>query len=86
MYYWKRNFISEMRRFSILIIFMFIGLIAHSQDQLINIVNAQTGKIIKVKLGDRMTVQYRGYGGQLSFIKDEVSGADDQLPIPRKKL
>ena len=77
MYYWKRNFIRQMRRVSLLIILSFIVFIAHSQNQLLNIVNSQTGKIIKVKLGDRMTIQYHGYNGQLSFVKDEVTGADD---------
>lgn len=66
-----------MRRVSLLIIFSFIVFTAQSQNQLLNIVNSQTGKIIKVKLGDRMTIQYHGYNGQLSFVKDEVTGADD---------
>lgn len=66
-----------MRRVSLLIIFIFMVLASHSQNQLLNIVNSQTGKIIKVNQGDRMTIQYHGYNGQLSFVKDEVTGADD---------
>jgi hypothetical protein len=66
-----------MRSVSLLIILSFIVLTTNSQNQLLNIVNSQTGKIIKVKLGDRMTIQYHGYNGQLSFVKDEVTGADD---------
>lgn len=77
MYYWKRNIISAMRRVSLLIVLGFIALIAHSQNQLLNIVNIQSGKTIKVNLGDRMTIQYRGYMGQLNFLKEEVTGADD---------
>lgn len=77
MYYWKRNFIRQMRIVLLLISFNFIVFFAQSQNQLINIVHSQTGKIIEVKLGDRMTIQYHGYNGQLSFIKDEVTGADD---------
>ncbi|MCX6185452.1 MAG: hypothetical protein NTU43_00450 [Bacteroidetes bacterium] len=66
-----------MRRVSLLIVLGFIALIAHSQNQLLNIVNIQSGKTIKVNLGDRMTIQYRGYMGQLNFLKEEVTGADD---------
>ena len=77
MYYWKRNFIRQMRIVLLIISFNFIVFFARSQNQLVNIVNSQTGKIIEVKLGDRMTIQYHGYNGQLSFIKDEVTGADD---------
>jgi hypothetical protein len=77
MYYWKRNFISQMRKVLLIINFSFIVFIARSQNQLVNIVNSHSGKIIMVKLGDRMTIQYLGYNGQLSFVKDEVTGADD---------
>jgi hypothetical protein len=66
-----------MRIVLLIISFNFIVFFARSQNQLVNIVNSQTGKIIEVKLGDRMTIQYHGYNGQLSFIKDEVTGADD---------
>jgi len=77
MYYWKRNFISQMRKVLLIISFIFTVFFAQSQNQLVNIVNSHSGKIIKVKLGDRMTIQYHGYNGQLSFVKDEVTGADD---------
>lgn len=77
MYYWKRNFISQMRKVLLIINFSFIVFVARSQNQLVNIVNSHSGKIIMVKLGDRMTIQYLGYNGQLSFVKDEVTGADD---------
>ena len=73
---YRKPFIKTSKRSYLLVLFFFFTFALFAQNSIL-FINASEGKIIKAKVGDQLSISYRGYLGQTETFLNTLTQVND---------